>query len=95
MVVDYSAATTKSKELIPLKTRLFTYLAVAGCSMIVGAALLAQQQPAAEKPVAAQPAQPAQPAVDGAAVEHCRDRAGRLRRTTSTRSVIWQPRAAA
>jgi len=64
MVVDYSAATTKSKELILLKTRLFTYLAVAGCSMIVGAALLAQQQPAAEKPLPAQPGQPAQPAVD-------------------------------
>jgi peptidyl-prolyl cis-trans isomerase C len=63
MVVDYSAATTKSKELILLKTRLYTYLAVAGCSMIVGAALLAQQQPAADKP-AVQPAQPAQPPVD-------------------------------
>jgi hypothetical protein len=35
-----------SKELIRLKTRLYTYIAVAGCSMIIGAALLAQQQPA-------------------------------------------------
>ena len=45
-----------------MKKRLFTYLAVSGCSMIVGAALLAQQQPGA------QPAQPAQPAVDPAKV---------------------------
>jgi hypothetical protein len=52
MVFDYSAPHSKQafKELIPLKTRLFTYLAVAGCSMIVGAALLAQVQPAPEKP---------------------------------------------
>ena len=44
---------------------------------------------------AAGPRQPAEPAVDGTAVEHRRDRAGRLRRTTSTRSLIWQPCAAA
>ena len=61
MVVDYSAATTNSKELIPLKTRLLSYIAVAGCSMIIGAALLAQQQPGGNKPL---PAQPPQPAVD-------------------------------
>jgi peptidyl-prolyl cis-trans isomerase C len=47
-----------------LKTRLFTYIAIAGCSMIVGAALLAQAPPPGEKPAPAQPGQPAQPAVD-------------------------------
>jgi len=47
-----------------LNTRLFTYLAVAGCSMIVGAVLLAQAPPAGDKPAIAQPAQPAQPPVD-------------------------------
>ena len=41
------------------------------------------------------PRQPAEPAVDGTAVEHRRDGTGRLRRTTSTRSLIWQPCAAA
>lgn len=46
-----------------MKIRLLSYIAVAGCSMIVGAALLAQQQPAGEKPLPAQPAQPG-PAVD-------------------------------
>ena len=51
-----------------MKTRLYTYLAVAGCSMIVGAALLAQVQPAGEKPLPAQPAQPAQPSVDPAKI---------------------------
>ena len=44
-----------------MNTRLFTYVAVAGCSMIIGAALLAQVQPGPDKPL---PAQPAQPAVD-------------------------------
>jgi len=47
-----------------VKKRLYTYIAVAGCSMIVGAALLAQQQPAADKPPPPAPGQPAQPAVD-------------------------------
>lgn len=39
--------------------------------------------------------QPAEPAVDGTAVEHRRDGAGRLRRTTSSRALIWQSCATA
>ena len=41
-----------------MNKRLLSYLAVSGCSMIVGAALLAQAPPAGT----AQPAPPAQPA---------------------------------
>ncbi len=48
-----------------MKTRLYTYVAIAGCSMIIGAALFAQVQPAPDKPLPpGQPAQPAAPAVD-------------------------------
>ncbi len=50
-----------------MKTRLLTHLAVAGCSMIIGAGLLAQVQPAGDKPALA-PVQPAQPQVDPAKI---------------------------
>ncbi|HEV8604814.1 MAG TPA: peptidylprolyl isomerase, partial [Tepidisphaeraceae bacterium] len=44
------------------------HLAVAGCSMIIGTGLLAQVQPAGDKPAPAAPAQPPQPQVDPAKI---------------------------
>src|SRR5687767_13309831 len=59
MVVDYSAASKLRSH--PLKTRLFSYVAVAAGSMIVCAVLLAQAPPVP-------PLQPGQPADDPAKV---------------------------